>query len=401
MARVKFTNRFVEKKTPPSQGQKQADYWDADTPGLGLRIGHGGRRTFHIIVRINGKQRRYNLGIYPEMTLKEAREAAIRVRGDARKGIDPKEREQEERRTAERARAHTFGSVAAEFIEGHAKRVAPKSWGTLERRISRSLSEWSELPISSITRSDVRQLFNNKARNSPIEANRILTLIKQIFEWAIDEEILDVSPARRITPEEEPSRDRVLTDDEIEAVWQAFVAEGYPFGPLFQLLLITGQRRSEVAGIRRSEIRGDEWHLPSSRSKSGRVHLVPLSPMAIELLGQLPNTGDCYFSSGHVGDNPVNGLSVAKKRCEKRCRVEDWRLHDLRRTVATNMRRLRVDRLTVSKVLNHAEGGVTQIYDRYAADPEKREALERWATHLKGLVSGEIGADVVDLRGKN
>ena len=207
------------------------------------------------------------------------------------------------------------------------------------------------------------------------------------------EDLLDVSPSVGITPEAETSRDRLLSDDEIRAVWKAFETEGYPYGPLFKLMLVTAQRRGEVAGIRRCEIEGDAWRLPGARTKGGAGHLVPLSSLALEIICSLPYIGDHLFTSGRRldadgknSDKPVIAFRKAKARCDLMSRVENWRLHDLRRTAATNMRRLGTDRLTVSKVLNHAESGITQVYDRYGADAEKRDALELWCQRVRYIV---------------
>ncbi len=407
MARVKLTNLKVAKTPVPSPKRKQKELWDTEVPGFGLRIGHGGRRTFMVMVRVNGVQRRYTIATYPEMSLKDAREEARKLRADARQGIDPKEREAEKRRAAQRQRQNTFAVIARDFIEDHAKKSAPRSWGEMNRKINKDLlPQWGDRPIRSITRQDVKELIRKKARKAPVSANRLLSLVKSIFYWAIDEEVLDASPAVRIKPEKETERDRVLNDNEIGAVWSAFDQLGYPFGPLFKLLLVTGQRRGEVAAMRWLEIEGNEWRLPGSRAKSGSGHLIPLSPLALQILEDLPRVGKHVFSSdraseksnGKETDKPVNGFAKAKRRCDKGGQVTGWHLHDLRRTVATNMRELGVDRLTVSKVLNHAESGITKVYDRYAAEPEKRRALERWARRLEAIVQPESAGKVVNLR---
>lgn len=413
MASKNLTDALVSKTAPPSNQVRQLEIWDAKAPGLSLRIGHGGKRSFYVTVRVKGKsRRRYKLGDYPELALADARDRARQVRGEARKGTDPREHDRELIREAERERLNTFGAVAEDFITNHAKKKAKNSWPELERKIDKDLAQWKDLPISDITRKDVQDLFNEKAIASPVAANRLLTLIQQIFNRAVLLGHIDATPVVLITREEEVERDRVLDDDEIRDLWAAFETEGYPFGPLFKLLLVTGQRRGEVAGMKRSELKGDGWHLPSSRTKTGVGHLVPLSDLAQEIIAETPNLGDHLFTSGRARskpayvkaaedehDRPVVGFRKAKARCDKLAKVKDWHLHDLRRTAATKMRELRVDRLIVSKVLNHAEGGITRVYDRYAADPEKRSALDRWAQHLQTIVQGKEAAKVVKLRG--
>lgn len=355
MARKKLTAALVQKAGPPPSGQAQYEIWDTEVPGMSLRIGRGKRRSYYATVRICGRARRFKLGDHPDISLKTAREVAREVRADACQGIDQKDREVQRRRETERARLNTFGAVASEFIEDYAKKAAPRSWPELQRKIDADLNpNWRDTPVASLTRQDVRRLIRQKARRSPVSANRLLTLANQIFAWAIREDLMEVSPAVGITPEAETPRDRVLSDDEIEAVWRAFETEGYPYGPLFKLMLVTAQRRGEVSGIKRSEIEGDTWRLPGARTKGGAGHLVPLSSLALEIVHSLPDLGDHLFTSGrrldekgNFSDKPVIAFRKAKTRCDLVSQVQDWRLHDLRRTAATNMRKLGVDRLTV------------------------------------------------------
>jgi integrase len=235
-----------------------------------------------------------------------------------------------------------------------------------------------------------------KARTAPIMANRLLSLITKIFNWALKEELIESSPAMQIDrPGKETERERSLSADEIKTVWAAFGKLGYPFGPLFKMLLVTGQRRGEIAGMKWSEINGEGWRLPGERTKNGKGHLVPLSSLAREILKDIPQIGELVFRSRT--DTPLQGWNKPVKRllCEP---IEPWRLHDLRRTFATHLRSLGVDRLVVSKLLNHAEAGITHIYDRYSADPEKSAAVERWANRLREIISGVPADNVVQMR---
>ena len=393
MARIKLTDKVLSKK-PPSSDIRQVEFWDTMLPGFGVRIGHGGRRAFMMMTRVDGRQRRYTVGTYPAMSLADAREQARKIMRDAAKGIDPKERDARARQEAERARRRTFGAVAEEFMEDHAKHLRTRD--ELQRMLNRNLlPTWASMPISHITRSDVRELIREKTHTSPIAANRVLALVRKIFNWALDEDIITASPAVRLKAHPENERERVLNEEEIRDFWRACEQMGHPFGPLFRLLLVTAQRRSETSEIRWSDIQDNDWLLPGERTKTGRGHLVPLSSLALEILQDVPETGAYVFSSGMRGDNPVSGWSKAKRRCNELSGIADWRLHDLRRTVATGMRSLGIDRLIVSKVLNHAEAGITRVYDRYAADPEKRHAMAAWANKIEGILSPE--SNVVEM----
>jgi integrase len=159
------------------------------------------------------------------------------------------------------------------------------------------------------------------------------------------------------------------------------------------MLLVTGQRRGEIAGIRWSEITAEGWLLPGERAKKGKGHLVPLSTLAREILSDAPQIGNLVFRSRI--DKPLQGWTRAIDRARELSGVNEWHLHDLRRTFATQLRTIGIDRLVVSKLLNHAEAGVTQVYDRYSADPEKAAAMERWANRLREIISGEPADNVV------
>jgi integrase len=227
--------------------------------------------------------------------------------------------------------------------------------------------------------------------------------------FALDEEFVDASPAVRIRrPGTEIERERVLSDAELRDVWMACDRLAYPHGQIYRLALLTGQRVGEVAGLRRSEITGDIWSLPGERTKGGKGHAIYLTPLAREVLADVPSQGDVLFSNAVDANTPASEFSHARQHlyaavdAVRRERGEtapmpDWRPHDLRRTAATGMRGLRIDRLTVSKILNHSESGITKIYDRFSLDPEKRLAWEAWSRHVDSIVRGGDGGNVVTL----
>ena len=182
----------------------------------------------------------------------------------------------------------------------------------------------------------------------------------------------------------------MLDDDEVRLVWHTCDAMGYPFGRIVQMLLLTGQRKSEVTNMKWSDVDLDEkvWRLAREQTKADRSHDVPLSPMAVDLLSKLPRINDSEYVFTSDGTRPFNGFSKAKVRLDKMSRTNGWRLHDLRRTVGTNMtEHLGVPVFTVARVLNHAEGGVTKIYARASYLEEKRVALEKWADYLSDVIN--------------
>jgi integrase len=394
MPRQKLTDAFLRGVNSPSEAQ--VEYWDTLTPGFGVRVSYGGRKAFVVLTRIGGKLHRFTLGAYPKKSLGEARDEAERIIKDAATGVSPKEREGEERRKAQANKRNTFRAVSEEFMADHAKTLRTRE--EMQRIINSDLlPTWGDKPIASITRGDAKALIREKARTAPIAANRLLSLISKIFSWALDEEIIQASPAVRLKRlGKEQERERCLTDDEIRKLWPTFTSLGYPFGHGMKFLLVTGQRRGEVAGMKWSEIDGEGWNIPGTRSKSGQGHRIPLSTLARQILEETPRLGEYVFISPR-GPHPLDGWENAKRRVDTFLRqpIEPWRIHDLRRTMATHMRSLGIDRLVVSKLLNHAEGGITKTYDRYAADPEKAAAMERWSDRLKEIISGERSERVV------
>jgi integrase len=388
MPTQKFTDKMLKGLKPPALGQ--LDIWDGLLPGFGVRVGTTGRKSFFVGTRINGNYRRITLKPpYDQLDLATARARAKQIMADAHGGIGPEVRKKRDEKG-------TFGAVAATFMQDYAKNHRTRD--QMQRRIDGDLAEWRDLQLTDIKRHDIKELIRLKARTAPISANRLLSLITKIFNWAVKEEYIESSPATLIDrPGQEVERERSLSADEIRILWGAFDKLGYPWGPLFKLLLVTGQRRGEVTGMKWSEITADGWKLPGERVKKGKGHLVPLSSLAREILDGVPEIGEFVFRSYH--DAPLQGWSKADKRLRKLCGLmEPWRLHDLRRTFATHLRSIGTDRLVVSKLLNHAEGGVTKIYDRYMADAEKTAAMERWANRLREIIKGAVAENVVQLR---
>jgi integrase len=355
------------------------DYWDEMLPGFGVRVGTTGVKSFFAGVYVNGKYRRITLGRYDILSLVDARAKAKAIMADAHGGIGPELRKKRDEKG-------TFGAVAQAFMLDYAKDHRTRK--EYQRKIDVELAAWHDRQIADIRRADIKELVRVKARTAPIAANRLLSIISKIFNWAVKEELVESSPAIQIDrPGKETERERSLSAEEIRIVWAALDKLNYPWGPIYKFLLVTGQRRGEVAGMRWSEINGEGWKLPGERAKKGKGHLVPLSSLAIEILAGVPQIGELVFRANT--DTPLQGFEKATARVKNLTGpMEHWYIHDLRRTFATHMRSLGVERLVVSKLLNHAEAGVTKIYDRYAADPEKTAAMERWANRLREIISG-------------
>jgi integrase len=243
----------------------------------------------------------------------------------------------------------------------------------------------------------VKVLDGIAANGTPVAANRAMSAIKKLFAWSLDRGAIAIHPLVGLRkPGIERSRDRVLTDAELKTFWQATEQVGFPFGPAFQLMALTGQRRGEVTSMRWSQLNfeGAVWTIPANIAKNGHAHQVPLSTVALDIIQRLPRfmNSDLLFTT--TGVSPISGFGRAKDRLDFLMEAGDWRLHDLRRTVASGMARLGVAPHVIEKVLNHVSGeisGVAAVYNRHGYQAEKKEALEQWAQEVRN-VRGESAA---------
>jgi len=224
----------------------------------------------------------------------------------------------------------------------------------------------------------------------------------RLFRWAAGRGIIEFNPAADLPkPGSETKRDRVLSDAELGAVWRGAGELGWPFGTAIKLFILTGIRREEIGRLQWSEINADTAaiNLQGARTKNAQPHVIPLSTDVSSLLIDAPRIG--VFTTN--GKTPVSGWSRAKDRLDKIAKIDAWRLHDLRRTVATGLQKLGVGLQVVESILGHVSGsraGVVGIYQRHTCDAEKRAALEAWGTHVMALVEGREAGKVVPMRGK-
>ena len=398
MPKKKLTAAFVA--TVKSNGAR-IDYFDTYTPGFCLRVTANNKKTWCLFYRFSGNLTRYTFGQFPVMTLAEARQFAVDALREVAHGGNPADKKKANRQ------ADTFDSMAAEYLERHAM-AKKKSWREDERIINHDLlPAFGGMKAKDVTRRDVRALLERKAKTAPIMANRIRATLCKMYNWAIVNEIIDTNPVLLVPmPAKEHQRDRVLTEDEIKALWKALDVEGttskahwkrqkLSAGSL-KLRLLTAQRGGEVTNMEWSEIDGDWWTIPGSKTKNGLAHRVPLSPLAMKVIREMeivaagPSRNNRpplpYVFPSPSGDSPMGHPGKAIERLRAASGV-NFRGHDLRRTAASMMTGMGIPRLTVSKILNHAEPGVTAVYDRHSYDNEKRAALEAWARRLTLLVS--------------
>ena len=377
---------------------KAYEVFDARVGGFSVQVYPTGKKTYFVNYNLAGKRKRLRIGEPKLMKISEARTIAMQEKEKAQAGINPKREREEATKAKVREDQNTIANVATDFVKrycvGSGSEPNLKSWREYQRTLEHYvLPRWGSRGADSITRQDVTALLDAvEDKNGPYQANRVLAVVRKMFNWLLARGVIEHSPVSVGIARKEKPRERTLSDDEIVEFWTGCEKQAYPFGKLFQLLLITGQRREEVAGMRWSQIDLVEnvWSLPAHSTKMGREHLVPLSPMAVDLLNTLPRFDDCdfVFPSRNSNDRHVSGYSKAKVKI---CQLEtDWRLHDLRRTVRTNLSRLEIDYIICNKVLGHIDGSVEGSYDVHDYLRQKRAALEKWAVLLTGIVEPKV-----------
>jgi len=443
MPTVKLTDAAVQRFKAPPGGR--IEYFDATLPGFGVRVAGPtgrspeGRKSWVLFYRHGGAQKRLTIEPgYPALSLADARKRAGEALALLSQGADPGAAKAETKAIAAR-KPDTVENVVAEFIKRHleGKRRAPRYIEETRRNFDNHvLPRWRDRAIGSITRRDVIELLDavvdtgtkvraddgelRHIKGGPIAANRVLAAVRALLNWALRRGLIETTPAALVErPGEETRRERTLSADELRFIWPAAEALGYPMGAFFRMVMLTGQRREEVATMAWANIdlEAKVWTIPAEMTKAGRAHAVPLSPAAIDLLKSIPrktvrNKAGLLAPTAHVftmtGVNPVSGYSAGKKRLDAAVAtargeagleelMQPWTVHDLRRTCATYMGESGVPRLVISRVLNHADRSVTAIYDRAAYLKEKRQALEAWAGYLTGLAE-PIAGNVVALR---
>lgn len=400
--------------------------WDTETKGFGLKVTTSGVKTYLLQYRMGGRgtpTRRRTIGKHgspwtPDM----ARDEAKRLLRLIANGEDP---QAQAPKSDDRLEA-----VFTEFVERYHRAKGNNVAYVMELYNRNVKPSWEKRQVASITRRDVLQLLDRiVARGAAIQANRTRAMLSTFFNWCVGRDIVPASPCVRIAPPTpERQRDRVLSDDELVWVWRAAEGLGYPFGPWLHMLILTAQRRDEVAAMRWAELdlAAGLWELPGERVKNGRGHFVHLSPMALDILnavprherpaepeGDPPRYSDLVFTT--TGKTPISGFSAAKRHVDAKVLtlrqqaagadpagvlpLEPWTVHDLRRTVTTKLAALKVAPHVVDRILNHSQGvisGVAGVYNRFDYLEERQAALMTWERRLRVLL-GRDGNNVVPL----
>ena len=354
---------------------------DAVVRGLGVRISPSGTKTWFVMRRINGNPVRVSLGQYPEVGLSEARLKAAEAVRQLREG-----------KPASQAQPSLFEEVLEEWLERDQGRN--RSASNVRNALSNhALPYLKGKAVDEVQRADILRLIDRLVeKGACTQANRVLAYLRRLFNWCVERDLIAASPVSGIKSRvRRGSRDRVLNENELVSVYRRSRDIHYPFGPIVQLLILTGQRLREVAHMRWSEVDLDQdiWTLPADRSKNGKPHAIHLSSEARRILAAIPQVMDSGWVFTTTGRGPVSGFSQAKKRLDKASDVSNWTFHDIRRSFATYLtEKLRVSPVVVDRILNHVSGtvtGIAAVYQRGQYLSDRKEALQVWSDYIQDL----------------
>lgn len=397
------------------RGPRDTFLWDDELRGFGVKITPAGKRSYVYQYRLGGREsptKRWTIGGHGSpWTPKTARDEAERLGRLVGQGIDPNEAERERRRIASTL---GFKDYVDTFSEGYLEIEWGDSWKLAKRRLEMyAVPELGSRPLPEIRASEITPIFD-KVRSKPALAANLYAVMRKLFNWAEKRDDIERSPmAKMEAPRGVKARKRVLSPDEIVALWRATYKLDAPFGPFVRLLIITLQRRSEVAGLLRLELHHNEqiWRLPGERAKNEADHIIPLNALAVaEFDGLGWKRKGLLFTT--TGKTPISGFSKLKirldalmlaemqKLLDKRADEEGekrapaviprWVIHDIRRTGTTQMQALGIPIEVTERVINHLSGetaGIRGVYNLYEYLPEKRRALDAWGAHLQAAIS--------------
>lgn len=390
---------------------KRIEVPDGHTRGLFLIIQPSGVKSWALRYRFEGRPKKLTIGpvlinrdqpdVAPALgsphTLGEARTAAQMAKLSVGHRVDPAAALKAAKAPLPDPESHLVKAHSNRFVQQYCK-PKNRSWRETERQFKTTIHPAiGHRRVSEVTKADIVAIRDGLIEGGkPIMANRVFATLRKFFNWLVGRGVLEASPCAGLSmPSSERSRDRVLSWSEVAAMWTASEELGEPFGALFRALLLSGQRRDEVAALKDQEIDSVRsiWTIPAERAKNGKAHIVPVTDAFVELIAKVKRVGKLGLVFSTTGETPVSGFSRAKARLDDIVKFnEPWTLHDLRRTVATGMAELGEPIHVVEAVLNHRSGtikGVAAVYNRHDYFEEKARALMAWGRFVSDVVTDD------------
>jgi integrase len=385
---MKLTQHTIDTGKIDTEGKSDFIAWDDELPGFGLRIREGGSRNWIVQYKIGTKNRRKTLGSVNELKLEQARKQAKKDLGAVANGADPQGEKVAKRATAD----ETFGAVAHRYLEHRKGQLRPSSLYATTNYLINYCKRLHGLKIDAVTRREIASVVSSVAANhGKVAADRCGSSVSAMFSWAVREGLVENNPADELNKHAGVTkRERCLKDTELAALWLALPDNDY--GRIVKLLMLTGQRKNEIAQLRWSEVTEDGIEISGSRTKNKRKHFVPLVASARKLIGKRQDDAERVFD--------LTNDSRPKRELDAELDIEPWVLHDLRRSFKTGIAELGVERHIRDAIQNHVKTGMDEIYNKAEYLKPKTEALELWANHIAVIVAKASGANVTRLRGK-
>lgn len=410
--KTKLTRERIRQIRPPAKGEFTV--WDTEVTGLGVRCLQSGVKSFIVAYRAgygrSGVARRMTLGKVESLRLEDAREAALDIRARVLRGEDPVVERRELLRAAARPEMSISAALdrydAAQERRGVIKRESVQS--TLRRHL---LGHLGDIPLASVDRRAVVEAIEAlQSKNLMGSAKELQSRSSTFLKWCADQGYIGANPmqgykAPRSTRAQKIAKPgRELSDSELAKVWKACDAENInrSFGHLIRMLILTGQRRTETAKMRWTDINESVtfWTIPEDHAKNGIAHEVPLPPLAQKILKSVPRHDDCEYVFSTNGRSPISGWSKLEPKLRDNADVDAaWTLHDLRRTFRTGLTRLGVHPDISEIMLNHRPETLRSIYDRDPRLGARTEAAERWANHVAAILDPDSSSNIVPLKG--
>jgi integrase len=441
MTKVKLTDGLVKDLTATG---RDVYVWDSELKRFGLRVTPSGTRLFVVRYRttaggLGSKSRRLTIGEFDGKVwnVTKARAQAAKLLAGVDLDADPfaarkakraelhqakLDAQEAEAASAREAKRRALETVEAQLELYITRRLAKRRSGGEAARLLRHgpVATWGPRHVSEIRRADVADLLESIAQRSPAVARATFAELRPFFDWCVERDKIAVSPCANVkAPPRPEARDRVLADDELRLIWRAADAIGFPFGPAFKLMILTGQRRAEVAGMTWAELdlTAARWRIPAERAKNKQAHELDLSPEALAIIEALPKAGAYLFPAR--GEGAIRGFSAVKRKLDAKVEalrredatkagedpptedLPDWRIHDFRRTAATGMAALNFAPHIVERVLNHVSGtqsGLVGVYQRHEYRPERKAAITGWGARVSAILSdAPIPSNVIRL----
>lgn len=422
---AKLNDKTAKALPGPVAGRFDTTHWDDELPGFGLRILNSGRRGWVVRYRIGGKQRVISLGSTAALKAPDARKEAGRILAEGKLGNDERQVIEQRRIDASAPATLTVGKLVEHYLAHAERQQRPGTFKETSRHLRVHCAGLHGHSAETLNRRQVAELLSSLVTKSgPVASNRVRSNLSRCFSWGMQQGLVESNPVAGTSKlGQETPRERVLSPEELRLIWGA-TDDASGHSHIVRLLMLTGARREEVAGMSWAEldIERAEWTLPAARSKNKRPHVLPLSDAALAVLSRVPHRDGRTLLFGE-GEGPFSGWSrakatldgrIARLRAEARLgrrlakgempeptdALPSWRVHDLRRTAVTGMVEIGVQPHVVEAVVNHIsghKGGVAGVYNRATYASEKRQALDRWAAHVEALAGGGT-SKVVPLR---